>query len=365
MAAGSDAQKTGQARKLKVFFGVFAFIGVVFSLLYLAGILFLGSPYASERLSALLTEYMHQRVTVTGLGLSGTNLSVRNIAIANPAGFQTGALVRVRSLVITPNWPEILAGKKNFSLLQVEGLQISLSKNAGGDWNYQQLVHYLALKKKQPAAEFFIKRLIFRDASLQINNFAWNNLSLAVNDFSTKGSTESKLVISGMDTKGNSFQIAGDARLGTNPEVYLTISAPDLSLDTFRDATRRSSVLDLEKGVAHVSVSARYRSGELAAEGMVGFEKLGIQLKEGRIPIAGSLAFAARYNEARDEARLERCSLLLNKVISLKAAATVRQLKGEKKFQATLSCDEIRGKDLLPFIPQKILHNFYVDGRIT
>ena len=364
MGEKSNTDKTGKSGKKKVLSIIFVLIPAVFFGLYLAGKLFVGTPYASTWLSEFLTGLLRQRVSVAGLSLSGTTLSVQGITVENPKGFQTGTLLRTSSLVIAPNWSGILAGKKDLSLLQVEGLELHLSKNPGGDWNYRQLVHYLTLKKKQPAAEFSIKHLVFRDFSLKINNFAWKNLALTVNDFSTKGSTDSKLLFSGKDTRGNPFRLGGDVRLGKDPVVHLTLAAPDLSLDTFRDVTKSGSKLDLEKATAHVTLSAGYQSGELAATGNVGFEQLGVRLNDGRIPLAGTLALSARYNIARDEARLERCSLTINKVFRLKAGGTVRKVKGEKEFQANLTFAEIRGKDLLPFVPRKMLRDFSFDGII-
>jgi hypothetical protein len=333
MAEKNDTHKTGASGKKKVLSVIFVLIPTVIFGLYLAGKLFVGTPYASKRLSEFLTGFLQQRVTIAGLSLSGTTLSVQGITVENPKGFQKGSLLRTGSLVIAPNWPGILAGKKDLSLLQVEGLQLHLSKNPGGDWNYRQLIHFLTLKKKQPAAEFHIKHLVLRDFSLQINNFAWKNLALTLNDFSTKGSTGSNLLFTGKDTKGNPFRLGGDIRLGKNPFAHLTLTAPDLSLDTFRDVTKTGSKLDLEKGIAHVNLSAGYQSGEFATTGNVRFEQLGVNLKDGRIPLAGTLDLTARYNISRDEARFERCSLTINKVLRLKAGATVRKVKGEKEFR--------------------------------
>jgi hypothetical protein len=365
MPENINGQKTRRTRKRKFFFGAFALIAAVFFGLYLAAKIFLGTPHASRLLSEFLTDFLHQRVTVTGLSLSGATISVRGMTIANPAGFQKGALLSTASIIITPNWPGILAGNRDFTLIQVEGASLRLSKNPGGDWNYRQFLHFLTLKKKKPAAEVFIKRLVLRDVSLQINNFSWKKLSLTVNDFSTKGSTGSKLLFTGKDTVGNPFRLAGEARLGKNPDVSLTLLAPNFSLDTVRNVTRSGSVLDLDRGMAHVSLSARYRSGDLAAQGSIGFEKMKIMLKGERIPVAGTLAFTAGYNAARDEARLERCALTLDNVIRLKADVIVRRVKGEKEFLADLSCAEMRGKDLLPFVPRKLLRDFSFDGKIT
>jgi hypothetical protein len=365
MAEKTNTIKSEKSGRNKVISIICILIPVLFLSLYLAVKLFIGTSYASKWLSEYLTDFLQQRVSVAGLSLSGTTLSARGIALENPAGFQPGTLLRSRSLAIAPNWSAILSGKKDLSLLQVEGLHLHLSKNSIGEWNFQQLVRSLTSKKKQPAAEVSIKHLVLRDLSLQINNFAWKNLSLTLQDFTTKGSSGSKLLFTGKDTRGNPLSLGGDVRLGKDPVAHLTFAAPDLALDTFRDVTKSGSKLDLEKGTAHVNLTAGYQSGELAASGIVGFEQLGVRLKDGRIPLTGSLDLSARYNIARDEARLERCALTINKVLRMKAAATMRKVKTEKEFQATLTVAELRGKDLLPFVPAKLLRDFYFDGIIN
>ncbi|HKZ17225.1 MAG TPA: hypothetical protein VJ161_07150 [Geobacteraceae bacterium] len=333
--------------------------------LYFAGKLFLSTPYATGLISGYLSHTLQQRVDVTGIRLSGVTLSVQGVVVSNPDGFPPGALLSARSLRFTPNLPEILTGKRSLTLLQIEGLKIDLDKNAAGEWNFVRLMRHLTRPKERPAAELSIGRLVFRDVSLRVGDVALEKLALTVNDLSTKGLVNSKLLFTGADEKGNPFRIAAEGRLGKDTDIHLSFDAPNFFLGTFDEMVKGKSVIDMGKGNARLSLAVRYRSGEAVAKGYAAFDHLGIVVKQRTVPIRGVLDFSAGYSAGSDEARLDRMSLVLNDKIRVAASGTVRHVKGEKEFSAGISCNEISLRQIAAFLPKETIKDMSVNGSVT
>jgi hypothetical protein len=332
--------------------------------LYLAGKIFLSSSFAAGLVSDYLSGMLHQPVVVSGLTLSGTTLSFHGITVTNPEGFPSGALLDARSLSIAPDIMRILTGKRNLALLRVEGMKVDLQKNSAGEWNFSGLARILSREKKKPSAEFFISRLIIRDATLKIGNYSLEKLALTVKDFSAKGLADSKLVITGTDMKGNPFRIAAEGRLGKDPDIRLSLEAPRISTETFKFAFKGKSFLDLEKGVANLSLAAGYHSGVAVAKGRMGFDGLGLLLKGRKPALRGRLDFVGRYVVSRDEADLERIALVINDKIRFDASGTVRKVKSDKKFVGELSSNRIPLSEFRIFLPPETARNIAFDGTV-
>ncbi len=332
--------------------------------LYIAGNLLLSSSLAAGLVSDYLSGMLRLRVVVSRLALAGATLTFDGIRIDNPEGFPSGALLDARSLSVAPDISQILAGRRNLALLRVEGMKVDLRKNAAGEWNYSGLVRILTRKKKKPSPEFFIRRLIIKDASLKIGNYSVEKLGLAVKDFSAKGLADSKLVITGADAAGNPFWIEAEGRLGKTPDMRLSLEAPRLSTETLGLAFKGKSFLDLGKGFARISLSAAYQSGVAAAKGRATFDGIGLQAKGRKSVLHGSLDVTGRYIAAKDEADLERAALVINDRIRFDASATVRNVRGDKEFAARLSSNRIPLSEFRIFLPPETARNIAVDGTI-
>lgn len=336
-----------------------------FLILYFALRSLLATPYAAGLASGYLGAVLQQRVTVTGISLSGITLSVRGITLANPEGFAGGPLATARFLRIKPDMAGFLAGKRSFSLLQADGLKIILGKNPAGEWNCGSLIRFLTRKKKRPAAEFFVGKLVLNDVSLKAGELKLGKISLTLHDLSTKGMADSKLVLNGTDGKGNPFRLAAEGRLGKTPDVRLSVVAPEFTLGVLGNLPKGKPVFSLENGTAGLFLSAGYRSGDLAVNGHIAFDRLGIIVKRRKEPLRGVLDFAVLYSAARDEARLDRCSLVVNDAVRLNASGTLLHVKKEKEFRVAASSDEIRLKDILSFFPGETFGDMAVNGLLT
>ncbi len=333
-------------------------------ILYLAVKIFLSSSYAAGLASDYLSGILHQRVVVSGLTLSGTTFSLNGIAISNPEGFPAGKLLDARSLSVAPDITQMIAGKRTLALLRVAGMKVELQKNTAGEWNFSELVRFLSRKKKKPAAELVINRLIIRDSTMKIGDYSLEKLALTLKDFSTKGLADSKLVIRGNDEKGNPFRMDAEGRLGNDPDMHLSLEAPHVSTETLRLAFRGKSFLALEKGVANISLAAGYRSGVAVAKGRMEFAGLELPLKGRKPAFRGRLDFAGRYVVSHDEADLERIVLVINDRVRFDASGTVQKVRSDRKFAGELSSSRIPLSEFRIFLPPASVKDITLNGTV-
>jgi hypothetical protein len=363
--AEKTGDKPGEQNKLTRAFLIIAAPVLFLLILYFAGKLFLASPYATGLVSGYLSDSLQQRVNIEGIGLSGMTVSVRGIAVSNPDGFPAGAMLRARSLSFTPNLPEILTGKRSFTLLRIEGVKVDLRKNAAGEWNCGRLLRHLTRSKERPAGEVFIRRLVILDTSLRAGDFALEKLGLTVNDLSTKGLVNSKLLLTGADQKGNPFRLAAEGRFGKDPDLRFSLDAPIFVLGSLGEMVKGNTVIDMKKGTAGLSLVVRYHSGSAIAKGHAALGHVGIVTKGQTVPMRGIMDFAAVYNAARDEARLERLSLMVNDTLKIAASGTVQHVKGVGEFSARVACEKVKLEDITALLPNGNVKDMAVRGSVT
>jgi hypothetical protein len=358
------ASKQGKRSKFPVVVkSIFLSISL-FVILYVAVKIFLSSTFAVRLVSDYFSGILHQRVMISGLKLSGASVSLLGIRVDNPGGFPSGTLLDVRSLRVAPDITQILSGKRSLALLRVEGMKVDLQKNSVGEWNYSGILRILTAKKRKPSPEFFIRRLIIRDAALEIGNYSFEKLALTAKDFSAKGLKSSRIVIAGADAGGDAFRIFVEGRFGKDPDLRLSFEAPRISTETFKFLFKGKSFLDLEKGLANLYLTAGYHSGVVVAKGRLSFDGLGLVMKGRKSAVRGGLDFAGRYVAANDEADVEQIVLVINDKIKLDASGMVRNVRADKEFVADLSSNKVPLSDLQIFLPPGIERNMALNGTV-
>lgn len=326
---------------------------------YLLVRIYIGTPSAAGKLSLILTGFLHQPAKVAGLELRGGTLFITGLTVENPVGFDSGRTISTRSIMIAPAWGELIFGRRGFDVVQIEGLSVAVSKNRSGAWNFAQLTKRLTGKKSP--TETFIKRLELKDASFMVNGRGIEHLALQVRDLSTKGTTNSRLLLTCKDESGNAIRIEGSARLGAEPSMDLSLSAPSVSLSVFKDL---KTPLDLAKGRGAILLSGRFQGGELVMGGKVECDQLAVRIRGGRIPLKGELDFAARYALKTDEAILDRCSLRIDDQLKMRARARVRRIRSERAFEAEISAEEMDVKRVSLILPSELRRDLVAEGRL-
>lgn len=328
---------------------------------YLLAATYARTPSAARQVARLLTDYLHYPVTVAGFGLTGGTFSLTGLTIGNPAEFRGGELASSRLITISPDWQRLLRGKRSFDGIVLDGLRISISRNEQGEWNFNKLAQLFSGQKK--GGETLIKRLAINRSSLAIEGFRLENMTMTVNDLSTKGTTESRFLLTCKDTGGNPVRLEGNTRLGTVPTVAVEFAAPSFSLQTLARSFGRAAGPDLADARGSFLLALQLGQGKVAAQGKFGVEHLYLGASNRKIPIHADLDFTGRYVVKEDQAFLDAASLRLNG-IAVEASGTVRQVKKKRAFAATIAIAKTDIRTVYALLPRELRRDVIPGGTV-
>lgn len=356
-------EKKGRHRLARFIAVLFASLCLIVLGVYPLATIYLHTPSAARQASRLLTGYLHHPVTVADLRLAGRTLSVYGLTLGNPAEFPGGELASARSIAISPDLWAFIEGRRSFDGIAIRGLRVTVGRNERGAWNFNQLARLLSGKKG--GGETSIKQLTISDSALAVEGFRLDSLALNLNDLSTKGTTGSRFLLTGKDAGGNLLRLEGTARLGAAPSVEAVFAAPSFSLQTMVRSFGRKAGPDLDDGRGSFFLTLKLRDGKLAAEGKLGIDHLPLDIKGGRVPVKGELAFAGRYDTGSDEASLDACSFRLDGIVNGEVSGRVRQVRKQRSFEAAVSIEPIELKTLFAMLPPELRRDLAAGGIVS
>jgi hypothetical protein len=327
-------------------------------------LVYLATPLAARHVSRLLTSYLHQNISIDKMRTTGAGLYLRGVRLDNPTGFSKGRLVAADSLVIAPNWGELLRGRRSFRLVSLQGISISLERNSSGTWNFTQLQQLLA-SKKGPPVETYIKELSIKEGSLRVNGQGAQGIALQIFNLSSKGSLDSKIDLAFLDAAGNRYTLSGQGRGGTDPTFDLSLQAPALSLPGLAATMGLKKQELLAGGTGSLQLNAGLHKGDLSAAGNLNFSHLRYSTAKRTFPVAGKLEFAAEYSLPRDAAFLKTCRLTINDLVQVSAKGTLQDLKKERHFSLDLAFNEVDLGPLNALVPTQARRDLVVGGVLS
>jgi hypothetical protein len=332
-------------------------------LIALAIKIFLSSAIPASQLSRFMTSYLHQSFTVQSLHTSGGALLLKGVRLQNPAGFPQQSLAAADSVVVAPQWGNLLLGRQSFRLIALEGIRINLDKNSQGVWNYAHLQQLLA-GRKPSAAETYIKELIVKDGALKVQGQGVQGIALQVFNLTTKGSRDSKVDLGFEDAAHNRYALKGKVRAGADAALDLTLTAPALSLKDLALFLKLKNPGPFEGGKGALQVNGSFRPGVLSTTGDFSFRDLRLPSAGKTLPVAGLLHFAADYSVKSDTVRLLSCTLAIKDLVRLHAAGSARNLKGERDYALDIVMEEVALGTLDILLSQEVRRNLLFSGRL-
>ncbi|MBI5484192.1 MAG: hypothetical protein HY888_07005, partial [Deltaproteobacteria bacterium] len=218
---------------------VFAFIALLL-LVPLALQKYLASSHAASQLSRLLSGNLGQPVVVDSIDISDGTLRLKGFSLANPVGFPTSKLLAVDSIAIKPQWLKLLSGNRAFDSIAVAGVTIELRRNSAGIWNFDGLQRRFS-SSKPSSDEVFIHQLSISKAAVKINGQGIAGLALNISNLATKGSGSSGFRMEFDDPGRNHYALSGKMRLGSDPELEMSLSSPSISLKSLSQVLKAES----------------------------------------------------------------------------------------------------------------------------
>jgi len=333
---------------------------VLLALLFLK--IYLNTSLAASQLSRFLSDYAHQPVRVAGIGTSGGVLHLKGVSLANPPGFPAGDLVAVDALTIAPAWPDLLSGRRSLRLVALDRIRIDLCQNSSGVWNFAALQKRFAAGK--PAAyEMLIRQLSVKDGSIKVNGRQVEGIALTVRDLATKGSADSRIDLAFEDEGRNRYFMTGKARLGNDPVLDVSLSAPSISLKSLAGGGKGKTGLLPRDGNARLLISANVSAGVLKARGRLDFSRMVIGTI--RPSLGGNLSVALEYDQRNDRVLLEGMSLAVNDSLRARIQGTIEGLRQKRAFVFTGTLDKADLGAFAAFLPEGERRRTSLGGTIS
>lgn len=362
MAENPDSKVPAKARARRALSLFTKLLLLALAFFYFILKLYTSSPLAPAHLSTFLTGFAGAPVRVSAISLTGGTVSIYGVTIGNPAGYASPNLLSVASLSISPAWRDLAVGKKSFHAIRVSGLRIEPVKNRLGEWNFTPLLKRLSAGKS--ATETFIDLLSVDDAALRLDGRAVEQISLTLRDLSTKGSTNSRFVLSCKESHGIPFRLEGEGRMGSAPSLQLVLSSPRFQASQLRAFVKMPPNINLEKGSGELFITAKMGHGIVAADGRVRLKGIGARVGKGQLPLDTLLTFAGNYATERDEARLS-CRLILNELIKVTGTGRIDGVKGERAYGADISLAAVKLADIFKLLPQAEARGLRLTGELA
>lgn len=348
-----------RSRVKRILLGFAALVLLFLAALYLLANPILNSPFVTGKISGLLSSNLKSHATVKGIRLTGGTVEIYGLAISNPPGFAAGNLLSIHSVEVAPELGKLMEGRKGISTVRVRELRLSLESNARGEWNFTPMTRLF--KGKKGGGEITVGRLIIEKSEITVNGRGMEDISVALRDISTKGSTDSSILLTCRDEYGDSFRLEGNGRLGDRPEFDIKLSGTDLTLKALKG---KGLPVDPEKGRGRLLLAAALHGNEMKIRGDAAVDRLTLKTEGGESPLNIVLVFAGRYDLKKDEATLDSSLLQLDKAVRLNLVGKMAGLRKERLFFFTLSHDGVDAADLMPLIPGNISRGLQPAGTI-
>ena len=329
--------------------------------------IYLATKYPADQLSRFVTSQLKQDFSVQSIDTSGAKLVLKGVRLKNPAGFPEGNLTAADSVTIAPLWGDLIQGRQRFRLVALQGIKINLDKNASGVWNFSQLQQLLAAKKKPGVepAETFIKELIIKDGSFQVQGQGVQGISLHVFNFATTGSSDANVDLAFEDAAHNRYALKGKARAGADAALDLTLTAPSLLLKDVALLLKLKNPALFEGGKGALKVNATLQKGELAMRGDFSFSQLRLPPDGKGQPLQGDLHFSADYNASNDLLRLQKSTLTIDNLARLRAEGSVGGMTGTRDFALDIAVDPVDLARLNSMLSQELRKDLLFGGRLS
>lgn len=332
---------------------------------YLLFRILLATPLATDYLCRTMSKWYNHKVTVAGLTVAGRTIYLNGIVIESPPGFRNRTMISARTISLTPDLIGLLQGKRSLSKLEIIGLSVIAEKNYQGSWNFSSLLKLFTKKKEKPTKEIVIKRFSLQDSSIRINGYTIAKLGLSLTDFSTKGTTNSKLALSGKDAEGNPLRLTAEGHLGDNSVFHVTADASALSLAPLQQFLHGKPPLNFENALGTLTLSADLRDKLLVIQAATSFKQLSYSFSEKSLPIEGHLDLEARYDFKADSAELTEAELTVNNLMTIRARGSMQQASKESAFTLQLTPDKIDLGSLFSLLPVTMQQGISLSGEIS
>ncbi len=313
------------------------------------------------KISSESTMFIGQEVDIEGLSLSLFNgLTLKNISIKNPKGFDSGNLLHIKELYLKTKYRDLLKGTFHFDKISVSSPEITLMKDKNGNLNIsEKLRHFF---KREPKIKYYIKEFKIDSGVFDFNNdkrYRNDNINLLITDLSSHPGTKT-LIEGGISyAEGNDVEIDGWVYLKDEPKTFaISISSEGFNPSAFREIFEKYKV-NIEKVKINFNIHAEGDTEEqfkfTSQFNIAGARSdfLNREIKDIQIDTDST------YNVREESLSIKRLSVRADDVLKAQLNAMIHDIRKNPSYDVALKNNEI---DLSAFT---VVPNLTTNGILT
>jgi len=209
------------------------------------------------RISSESTRFIGQEVAIEDLSLSlFKGLTLENISIKNPKGFDSGNLLHIKKLYLKTKYRDLIKGTFHFDKISVSSPELTLMKDKNGNVNISEKIRHFF--KREPRIKYYIKEFKIDSGVFDFNNdkrYRNDNINLLITNLSSHPGTKT-LIKGSVSFTERKISLDGWVYLKDEPKTFaISISSEDFNPSAFKKIFERYK-LNIEKVKINFNVHA-------------------------------------------------------------------------------------------------------------
>jgi hypothetical protein len=295
------------------------------------------------KISSESTRFIGQDVAIEDLSLSlFKGLTLEDISIKNPKGFDSGNLLRVKKLYLKTRYRDLVGGTFHFDRIVVTAPEITLMKDKDGNLNISEKLRNFFGREAE--IKYYIEEFNIDSGLFDFNNdkrLRVDSINLSITNLSSHPGKETLIKGWISYAEGNKIEIEGSANLKDKPKTFaISATSEGFNPDAFREVFKKYKV-NTEKTKIDFSVRAegdteehvQFTSQSHIAGARSDF--LNKDIKDIQIDTNGM------FNIREDSLNIESLSVRADHVANARLRATIKDIRKDPSYDVTLKINKI------------------------
>lgn len=323
--------------------------------------IYIATPHAAAMLSNLIASRINQPFAIESLKPSTGGITLTGVVLGNPVGFPQRTMISAQSVIIVPDWPALIRGRRSLALIEVNGARIAINRDSSGIWNFDRLRKRLASGKPGPGLA--IARLAVNGGKFSLNGQDIGNFSLQLQNLDTRGSSNATLTFNFEDNANDRFILTGSFRPGKEPAYDLRLAAPEMNLAALPTLTGKRLPFPLS-GKGELLVNSTMNGTLLSADAKFNCSGVPVNIGNRATPLAGSVSLRGTYDLKSDQGVIEKGDISVGNLLRLHASAKVDGVKTHRAFSLLAGLDRLDLARLNALLPEPNRSKVNVGGTL-
>lgn len=307
------------------------------------------------------TMFIGQDVAIEDLSLSlFKGLTLKNISIRNPKGFDPGNLLHIEKLYLKTRYRDLVGGTFHFDRIAVTAPELTLMKDNDGNLNISEKLRDFL--KKESKIRYYMKEFRIDSGTFDFNNdkrLRVDSINLSITNLSSQPGKETLIKGSISHADGNRIEIEGSAKIKDTPKTFaISVISEDFNPEVFRETLKKYKV-NTEKTKINFSIRAEGDTEEhVQFTSQVHIAGIRSDFLHKDVKVI-QIDTNGLFNISEDSLNIESLSVRADQVAEAQSSAIIKDIRKDLSYEVTLRINKM---DLSAF---NVVPDVQTNGIIT